>query len=379
MMPAHISHSLFALDLLEGLELCRDDGDRSRASALHLGAQGPDIFFHNQRRMPSGLLIGSVLHRKGYGSVAARMFEYCLTRGLDSRSPEGRYLLGFISHGILDRFLHPYINYFGGWVDKDDPDSEAYRYCHPFLERILDLAFAVRAMDRELLPAAGAHAGGPGEPTWESRYDETEMADQPLNFFDFAGKFDAGEKMPGEIPGMLMFALRGSYHRMSSDEKLPDRIANAYADSRGFYHYCQGPRDRNIPVKWAALLHPPRLPANLDFTNVTGSGWLDPCDENLASNASAYDLYDAALEEALRVAAPVKNILDGGDPPPDYPGLPEELGDHGLRNNIPGPDADLPCALTHCDPLPLRSMLEIVASGDYPDGWVDWISRFRST
>jgi hypothetical protein len=355
-MPAHISHSLFARDLFDslGIPAADDPLDHALASAMHIGAQGPDIFYHNQRRMPSGLLIGSVLHRKGYGSVSARMLEFCLTRELDAGGAEGRYLLAFISHGVLDRYLHPYINYFSGWVDPDEPASEAYRYCHPFLERILDVAFFMRRHR----PGAQVNAV------------------QPLNAFGFADAFDAGDGYPGRIAEMLAFALRGSYHRMSADEKLEQRIANAYADSRGFYRYSEGPRDQDIPVKWAALLHPPNLPADVDFVNSGGRRWSDPCDERRSYTSSAYDLYDLALEEALRVAGPVRDILNGSDPPEGYRGLPAELGDHGLRNNIPGPDADLPCALTHCDPLPLKDILESIARGEIPDHWPHWERRF---
>ncbi len=367
-MPSQISHSIFVRDLFSELEISfgRDFGSDADA-ALHLGAQGPDIFYHNQRRMPSGLLIGSVLHRKGYASVAARMLEFCLTENRGVSSPEAHYLIAFISHGILDRILHPFINYRSGWVDAKNEESEKYRYAHPFLERILDLAlwsYRGSGLDRS---SRGA--------------DSTPAEDyppQPLHFLSFGDSFDAGEVIPEGIRDMLIFSLSRSYQRMAGDGKLKSRIENAYLDSRGFYHYCEQPRSPQIPIRWAALLHPPMLPPDVDFTNIGGKQWCDPCDEGLNYSDSLYDLYDLALKQAVAVCMPLTEILKGGDPPENYPGLPSELGDHGLRNNVPGEDADLPCALTHCDALPLREILEIVASGEYPAHWLTWHERFSA-
>ncbi len=345
-MPSHISHSLLAEKLFESLGV-KEFSPQAR-HAVYIGAQGPDIFYHNRRSSPSGLLAGSVIHRKGFGSVSARMLEHCLLNGFDHNSPQGVYTLAFISHGIMDRVFHPYINYFAGWVDGS-AESENYRFCHPFLERILDGALACT-----LCPDNTDYS--PGD-------------DQPLNNYSFADKFDAGSEMPHALRETLEFALKQSYSRMSRDEQLGARIQNAYADSCGFYHYCEGPRSPRIPCQWAALLHPKKLPADIDFLNLKGTQWFDPCDQDKAHSWSVHKLFSRALEQATRICRPVRDILAGGDPPKNYPGLPAELGDHGLRSDVPGQDMDSPCTLKHRDPLPLKAVLEQIAAGTCPSHW----------
>ena len=347
-MPSHISHSIFAEDCIAHLDSSLAEataGDTELDAAILMGAQGPDIFYHNRRTMPSGLLIGAVLHRKGYGSVSASMLEHCLLHDRSAGSPEGLYLLAFISHGVLDRFLHPFINYFAGWVNPDDAQSEEYRSCHPFLERIIDLAITGRLRPKLF---------------------RSKRPVQPLNGFRFADRFDRGDKIHKGIADMILFALKRSYSRMSRDSKLQDRLRNTYQDCLGFYHYSEKPRDKEIPAHWAALLHPFFLPADIDFLNGEQRRWSDPDDDGLYSNDDLWTLYAGAQSAALEVMSVVHSVLNGNAPPEDYPGLPVALGDHGLRNNKANEDQ----RLSHCDPLPLKGIIERIAVEDYGTDWL---------
>lgn len=358
-MPSHISHAIFAEDLYT--RLTSHDFETASASenseirrALTIGAQGPDIFYHNQRSMPSGLLIGSLLHRKGYGSVCARMLEHCLIGNHSSQSPNGAYVIAFISHAVLDRIFHPYINYFAGWPNQAD-GSEEYRHCHPFMERIVDLAIAA--------------------------YRRPSLNGESLSkSFAFASNFDAESPVRDTIEHLLLQGLKGTYRRISQDPELERRIANAYRDSRGFYYYCEQNDQANGDVRWASLLHPARLPKNIDFANVLHTRWCDPCDQHIGSSESLYQLYDRALSRAMDIIGPVASMLDGGEPPENYPGTAVSVGDYGLRSDAPSsPDyqGGAPVPLIHSDPLPLSEVLNDIAHNRQKDDWTESIGRFR--
>src|SRR5690606_6736764 len=137
-MPSHIAHTAFAVESLAQLGRADLLGSRDH-EYLVLGSQGPDMFYHNQRTMPSGISFGSLLHRRSYGSFCAEILAWLVSENLGPDSAAGKYLLGYITHAILDRYMHPFINYFAGWYDPADPETEVFRFAHPFLERILDL------------------------------------------------------------------------------------------------------------------------------------------------------------------------------------------------------------------------------------------------
>ena len=76
-MPSQLAHMLLAEEAC-GLAFGSPSAFRDAPAHpfLVLGAQGPDIFYHNRRRKPSGLHFGALIHRKGYGRLTAAMVEY---------------------------------------------------------------------------------------------------------------------------------------------------------------------------------------------------------------------------------------------------------------------------------------------------------------
>ncbi len=136
-MPSHISHALFAEDVIASV--FGPDHFRRHLNAMTFGAQGPDLFYHTRRTRPSCVMFGSLIHKKGYGTLAANMARSVLTSQETIDSNSAAYLLGFTTHAFLDRKLHPYINYRAGWVEDGQADTEKYRHSHVFLERIIDV------------------------------------------------------------------------------------------------------------------------------------------------------------------------------------------------------------------------------------------------
>ena len=139
-MPSHFAHLLFAAEALRGaLGGKADDLLAAHGNLFRFGAQGPDLFYHNQRTMPTGLRYGVALHRHGYGSFVERMVQEAHRLSLGPGSDLGTFILGFVTHAPLDRATHPFINFFSGGADANDKESRRLYHAHPFLERIIDV------------------------------------------------------------------------------------------------------------------------------------------------------------------------------------------------------------------------------------------------
>ena len=273
-MPSHIAHYVFARELTE-----RAFGNGGSAlleefdSFLALGAQGPDIFLHNRHRRPAGLNYGIILHRKNAGLFCAAIVRHHRQESIFS--PEGAYLLGCISHVVLDRILHPYINYRAGWVEPKQPETYEYRVNHPFLERIIDVALL------------------------RSQLDMT------VDDLDFASVISCETSAALRILHLVRRALRAATRRGSRDLLLSRRLRNAYLDAMSYYRHTNTIdfetarreltiADEQLPF-WLGIYHPPSLPEDIDFMNAEHLTWRHPCSGETYSSESVYDLYERAL------------------------------------------------------------------------------------
>ncbi len=299
-MPSHISHYLFASDLVQRTLPAADAAAVSADfdSFLCLGAQGPDLFLHNRRRRPSGITYGMVLHRKSAGRFCASLVE--TNRHKPLISPEGAYTIGWLSHVVLDRILHPYINYRAGWVIPKHPETYHYRVNHVFLERTIDVLLL------------------------------REKRNMQPEEFDFASKVEVD---PGEARGVfgsVREALVSSTRRGENDSDLSRRIRNAYLDAVDYYHAINTVdrrrarmelefSDEELPF-WLGIYHPICLPRDIDFGNRNRSPWRHPCSGEFYSTESVDDMYARGLGIAEQLVRRVREAWEGSrrcfDEPP---------------------------------------------------------------
>lgn len=361
-MPSQYAHAQFAADILHAIR--RPDLVTPAPSWLALGAQGPDMFYHNQRTKPSGIALGSLMHRRGYGSFCATLVATALEKNWEPSSHLGQYILGFISHAILDRHLHPYINYHSGWFEPSIPESQQYRYAHAFFERIIDtyaiqgdFAPGTKGTGHRIFPGL-TPPGGP-----ESR---------------FAQVCDLGDDLPEALESLFISALHRVYPKTREDEVLPQRIRNAYRDTMGFYRFCdQAERDRWAQwkagalepissLRWVGLLHPLALPRELDVLNEQGRQWVDPCGIGEDKTVGLGGLWNTAVSQGVRIFTDILNLWEHHDSPEDFIGLAPLIGDSDLRNTFR--EVHL-CTLTESNPLPFHEVLQVLATGPIPDDW----------
>jgi hypothetical protein len=341
-VPSQILHSLFGEDLLAALDRtlgCRPV-EGACLDAFALGCQGPDIFYHSQMSLPVGLEYGTLLHRRGYGSCAAALFELALPRGAAAHSGDlAAYAWGFATHALLDRACHPYIVY-----KTAQPGGEGRgRNLHAFFERILDALMLEELRGR---PVA----------SWDQNALARICGDPPQGL---------GELVAGAL-------CRAFPERAGRDGKLSGRIDNALRDSAAFYRHtdpaktsflrpaaglsgqpaCQRRIVEALPL---AFLYPEALPQDLDYLNRERRAWHYPLVEGLRDTRSFPEIYAQALEAALETLGPLaaeyseKGFLSGAEE------TARRIGDTGL--SIQDRDGK-PCPATRSEPLPLERVLE---------------------
>lgn len=111
-MPNIWTHILYGERVAKEAGL--EDLIKENRNYFQLGAQGPDPFFYHNffpgKRKPLTAL-GNKIHREQCGKFLTNMIRYGVK---DKDSKRHAYILGFITHHLLDRSTHPYINYRSG-------------------------------------------------------------------------------------------------------------------------------------------------------------------------------------------------------------------------------------------------------------------------
>lgn len=325
-MPAHFTHAVFAQQMVS----C----PREMLPFLYLGAQGPDIFLHNRRSVPSGLAYGIALHKEGFGRFTGLLAANAAVHGPESAC--AYYAAGFITHGILDRKTHPFINYHAGWIVPGKKSTLQYQYCHPFFERIID-TLVVR------------HLFGTG-----------------LLDFAFARKIDCGPNLPDTIREAVAASLAAAFpNRTGTDRELETKIENAYSDTIGFYRFSDPANRKNLravirmkpdPVdlrRISALLYHKDYPGH-DYLNLDRGTWYHPHKPEKERRDSFPDLFEAAKDAARPVLHIFGKLLKSPYSREYMNDLQTALGDHSLS------DDDPVIALPGCIPkdrLPLEKIL----------------------
>ncbi|WP_018751285.1 zinc dependent phospholipase C family protein [Paenibacillus sanguinis] len=84
-----------------------------------LGCQGPDfLLFHgflSWRKSSSMTLLGNLMHSQSCGPTLIEFWKRSLRYSEPERTLAQLYFLGFLTHHLLDRNFHPYINWKAGY------------------------------------------------------------------------------------------------------------------------------------------------------------------------------------------------------------------------------------------------------------------------
>ncbi|HTX73483.1 MAG TPA: zinc dependent phospholipase C family protein [Rectinemataceae bacterium] len=341
-MAGQITHILVGEAALRGAAPAEAEAVlRSSGGYFRLGCQGPDIFYHNQRTMPSGLHYGALAHRRDYGRVIEGGLESLPRDRLAPESPAVAYALGLATHAAVDRATHPFIVFYAGWADPARPGTERFRACHPFFERLLDLALL--SHERGIDP---------------SDFDMEKL---------MAPSSQESAQADSDLVTLWAAGLRKAFPRSTGgDQLIEQRVANALADARHFIRLTNPRRTAMLPGKgdWftylnervgprsVALIYPDSLPAEIDIESLGREGWEHPAGDGRSFSSTYLDLIGGARSEAETILRRMLGDLAGGSIPD---GLGELIGNAGLSVN----DRDgrhVPPLLSR--PLPLPELMD---------------------
>jgi hypothetical protein len=306
-MPSQITHYLFAKDVVgrsfgaKGERLLQRFGN-----LIAWSAQGPDIFYHNQRTRPSSFKYGRILHRGGYGTLIYHLLRSCVS------APDEKceaFLYSFVTHAVLDRYLHPFIIYFSGWREPGDKKSyELYRM-HAFFERILDLLLC-------------------GKPDFDF-YSRIEGID---NHFEF-------------LRETLIDGIRKTYTKLNKPDLDEISFSSAWKDAIFFYNVTncadreniryayERDKSRGFAGKLLAVYYPKHYDKSIDYLNENHAAWEDPFYPGRKSEKSFYDLYGEARDAACSAVGRLEEIIGRGDDASAERGEVEEIVGNGNLSN----------------------------------------------
>ena len=309
-MPSHVTHALFGYKVLEAAKL-----QVSSLPFFTFGCQGPDMFLHGGMTTPSSIPIGRALHHALFGNFIQAMVDAAHSVENTWQKDVDAFILGYITHAILDRLTHPYINYFSGWGPR-------YHMCHPFLERLLD-SWALPQVKEDTVALLNL---GPDIP----EHLQLILA-SALESIDLGSEYTATQ-------------IRGSYQATQSILRLtdawePERIKQILSLEK-----------RHGRRRLLALLRPEPLPA-LDFLNSYAKQWVHPMDDRISSQASFPELFEMGIVRAKKV---LENVVQA----PSAQKIGELVGNEDLNTGMPW----IIKPMIHSAPLPLGEAIDSLYS-----------------
>ncbi|WP_027725957.1 zinc dependent phospholipase C family protein [Tuberibacillus calidus] len=258
-MPNIWTHIDFAEEAIRGLGW-QPENDLEWAY-LRLGAQGPDPFFYYRfwpwiKEKPA-VEVGKRIHDEACGPFLQDLIR--TVKEQPENSILKAYVIGFVTHHILDRNAHPYINYRSG--------NEGRK--HQELEFAIDTIWMEERR---------------GVITWKTPVYK---------------QIDVGSRLHPSVAEAMETIIAKHFPKLS--KKIPPGYVNeAYRDmekAQKVLFKFAGRKSRWLAPEISALVYKPVDP-NIDYLNRKKSEWLDPTDCTLKYRKSFDDLFADAINEA---------------------------------------------------------------------------------
>jgi hypothetical protein len=272
-LPNVWTHILFGERVIEGAGL--EDKVLDAKNFFQLGTQGPDPFFYHNFlpwKTKPVTAIGLKIHYEECGPFLIKMIRHGLQNKNDRKLKS--YILGFITHHLLDRTTHPYINYRSG--------NEGNR--HQKLEIIIDtlLMKKWKNIDTYKVPAYKEIDIGPNlyEPI-------NQMLSELIKEF-----------FPEEERNMPSNYVNQSYQQMI-------RALKVLHDPSGWKNKLL--KERISPFSYQ------KLNDETDYLNEQGSKWLHPTNDKESSVESFLSLFHKAEIEGIQLLSLVNEYWTEGD------------------------------------------------------------------
>lgn len=303
-MPNIWTHMLFCEDLIDTIG--NPNSFSKHEALMKLGAQGPDPFFYHHfwpwLKESHVNKIGSLLHTQECGPVIMEMIQ----KAKNKDKPVQAYVFGFVTHHILDRNAHPYINYRAGYEGSN----------HQKLEVCIDT-------------------------TLMEKYHNLKTWKVPVY-----KEINVGRTMNKDAAQLLHHTIKTFFPALPFDN--PCYIQKAYQDMKFALKLLADPYGwKNIFLKSfiSSYSHQP-IKDEVDYLNLNHTTWYHPA-TNTPSTDSFLDLYEQAKLEGIEIMSEVIRFWAGNEVTPNEQ-LQKLVGNISYDTGLP-----LKMKLTnqYCDPI----------------------------
>lgn len=270
-MPNVWTHLIFGRELLKKMGLSELLATEEDQRVFHLGCQGPDfLFYHNfwpwkkDKRVSE---LGNRIHHEHCGPFLIDVARQTRTRPVTDQAVI--YLIGFLTHHVLDRNMHPYINYNSGFK----------KWNHQRFEVILDTLMAKKFLGIETWKT----------PVWK--------------------QIDIGPDFPEGVVPIFQHATARWFPDHSIAAKDWTDAYRQTIQAHRIFHDPYGIKQILTFGQIEPMVYK-RKNAPLDYLNESRNEWNDPTslDENYRYNV--WELWEQALADGEQVVAAALRFLE---------------------------------------------------------------------
>ncbi|MBR3146044.1 MAG: zinc dependent phospholipase C family protein [Bacilli bacterium] len=293
-MPATITHSYYAKDLYEVLpDNITSKLDLSRTKMF---ANSTDSFmFYNILSLKSDNNLRKFqyyFHTHKTNQFFINLLEYVRKNNIDDTDTYS-FIVGFISHFVLDSNIHPYIIYRTGMFNKKDKNTYKYNGIHHFMEVFLDNDLIKR---RENI--------NPYKFNITKYCFNTKKFSNDLNNtidYTFYTTFDLKN-------------MSKKYYRSLKQMKTFLRLfrKDRFGIKKFFYKLIDTITPRGV-FRFECISYHYPLEDKHNYLNNNHNMWKNPADDSITSTESFVDLYLKSLKEARDITIKVFEYLNGED------------------------------------------------------------------
>ncbi len=293
-MPATITHAYLAKDLYEVLpENISSKIDLNRTKMF---AQSTDsmMFYNLLSVMPSHNLRKFQLyfHTHKTRDFFINLLEYVKNNNIND-SDTYSFIVGFVSHYVLDSNVHPYVIYKTGWFNKKNKDTYKYNGIHHFMEVFLD---------NDLV----------------KRRENTDPYKFNINKYCFNTK-----KFSKELNDTIDYTFYTTFNIKNMSKKYYKSLKqmkvflrlyrrDRFGIKKFFYKLIDSFTPKNVFRLECISYHYP-LEDKHNYLNNNHTLWKNPADDTITSTESFVDLYIKSLYETKDIVTKVFDYLDGKD------------------------------------------------------------------
>ena len=293
-MPATITHSYFGKDLYEVLP--EDITSKLDLNRTKMFANSTDsIMFYNLLSFKSDHNLRKFqyyFHTHKTNEFFINLLDYVRKNNINDTDTYS-FIVGFITHFVLDSNIHPYIYYKTGKFNKKDKNTYKYNNIHHFMEVFLDNDLVKRREN-----------SNPYKFNISKFCFDTKKFSNDLN-----NSIDYSFYTTFNIKNMST-----KYYKSLKQMKTFLRLfrSDRFGIKKFFYKLIDTVTPRSV-FRFEALSYHYTLEDKHNYLNNDHTMWLNPCDDTITSTESFVDLYLRSLEEARNITIKAFEYLDGKD------------------------------------------------------------------